>query len=86
MTNRWTDGRTDEKIMLLLHTLTLRGSHVASSVKFHQVVYRIPSVIRQGLPFQNNLKDLVPSCKTNLNLWDCFGRKLHFIAQLHKQD
>ena len=24
--------------------------------------------------FQNNLKDLDPSCKTDLDLWDCLGR------------
>ena len=27
------------------------------------------------LPFLNNLKDLDPSYKTDLDLWDCFGRK-----------
>ena len=31
-TNGWTDGRTDGKIMLLSHTLTTRGSHVAASL------------------------------------------------------
>ena len=24
--------------------------------------------------FQNNLKDLDPSCKMDLDLWDCLGR------------
>ena len=24
--------------------------------------------------FQNNSKDLDPSCKTDLDLWDCLGR------------
>ena len=24
--------------------------------------------------FQNHPKDLDPSCKTDLDLWDCFGR------------
>ena len=24
--------------------------------------------------FQNNPKDLDPSCKTDLDLWDCLGR------------
>ena len=32
-----TDGCTDRKIMFL-HTLTMRGSHVASFVKFRPVV------------------------------------------------
>ena len=27
------------------------------------------------LPFLNNLKDLDPSDKTDLDLWHCFGRK-----------
>ena len=27
------------------------------------------------LPFLNNLKDLDPSYKTDLDFWDCFGRK-----------
>ena len=27
------------------------------------------------LPFLNNLKDLDPSYKTDLDLWDSFGRK-----------
>ena len=27
------------------------------------------------LPLLNNPKDLDPSCKTNLDFWDCFGRK-----------
>ena len=29
----------------------------------------------QVLPFQNNLKDLDPSYKMDLDFWDCFGRK-----------
>ena len=28
-----------------------------------------------GFPFQNNLRDLDLSCKTDLDLWDCFGRE-----------
>ena len=37
--------------------------------------YRISSVIRQSFfPFQNNPKDLDPSFKTDLDLWDCLGR------------
>ena len=30
MTDRWTDGQTDGKIMFLSHNLTMRGGHVAS--------------------------------------------------------
>ena len=44
------------------------------------ITYRIYPAIRNFaiiliLPFLNNLKDLDPSCKTDLDLWDCFGRK-----------
>ena len=28
-----------------------------------------------NLPFLDNPKDLDPSYKTNLDLWDCFGKK-----------
>ena len=39
------------------------------------VIYRISSVIRQSFfPFQNHPKDLDPSCKKDLDLWDGFGR------------
>ena len=31
-------------------------------------------VIIQILPFLNNPKDLDPSCKMDLDFWDCFGR------------
>ena len=37
--------------------------------------YRIYFVIVQVLPFLNNLKDLDPSYKMDLDLWDCFGRE-----------
>ena len=43
MTEKWTgdrrmDGGTHRKIMLLSHTLTIRGSYVASLVEFRLVV------------------------------------------------
>ena len=45
---------------------------VASDMGLH---YRISSVIRQSFFFfQNNPKDLDPSCKTDLDLLDCLGR------------
>ena len=38
-------------------------------------IYRISSDIRQiFFSFQNNPKDLDPSYKTDVDLWDCFGR------------
>ena len=36
-------------------------------------------------PFQDNAKDLDLFCKTDLDLWHCFGMgKTHFKAELHK--
>ena len=37
-------------------------------------MYHISLVIRQIFSFQNNPKDLDPSCKMDLDLWDCLGR------------
>ena len=37
-------------------------------------IYRISSVIRRSFFFHNNPNDLDPSCKTDLDLWDCLGR------------
>ena len=37
-------------------------------VKFCPVVYHISSVIRRRFSFQNNLKDLDPSCGTDFDL------------------
>ena len=34
MTNRWKNAHMDGKIMLLSHTLIMRGSEVASLVEF----------------------------------------------------
>ena len=35
--------------------------------------------------FQNNPKDLDPSCKMDLDLWDCLGRvKIGIIAKFHR--
>ena len=45
--------------------------------------YRISSVIKRSFfSFQNNPKDLDPSYKTDLNLWDCLGTEL----QIRKED
>ena len=50
--------------MLLLRILTMRGSHVASMVKFSPVVYCISSVIRWGfyIPEQLQRSRSGPSC------------------------
>ena len=40
MTDRWADARrTNGKVMLLSHTVTMRGSDVAGLVEFRPVVY-----------------------------------------------
>ena len=37
--------------------------------------------MKRVLPFQNNPKDLDPSCKMDLDVWDCFvGKKLSLIT------
>ena len=37
--------------------------------------------------FQKNPKDLDPSCKTVLDLWDCLARvKIGIIAKFHRTD
>ena len=37
--------------------------------------------------FQNNPKDLDPSCKMDLDLWDCLGMgKMGIIARFHRTD
>ena len=49
--------------------------------------YRISSVIRRSFSFQNNTKDLDPSCKTDLDLWCCLGMgKIGIIARFHRTD
>ena len=46
-----------------------------------QVYYRLPEnhfplVMRQAFfPFQNNSKKVDPSCKMDLDFWDCFKRE-----------
>ena len=50
-------------------------------------IYRISSVIRQIFSFQNNPKDLDPSYKTDLDLWDGLGMcKIGIIARFHRTD
>ena len=49
--------------------------------------YHISSVIRQFFSFQNKPKDLDPSYKMDLDLWDCLGRvklvlQQNFIGQI----
>ena len=50
--------------------------------------YRISLVIRRSFFFfQNNPKDLDPSCKMDLDLLDCLGSvKFGIIAKFHRTD
>ena len=50
-------------------------------------IYPISSIIRQSFSFQNNPKDLDPSCKMDLDLWDCLVRvKIGIVAKFHRTD
>ena len=45
-------------------------------------IYRISLLIRRSFfSFQNNPKDLDPSCKMDLDLWDCLGRAKLVLKQ-----
>ena len=68
--------------MLLLHALTMRGNHVTSLVNFCPTVYStcISLIIRPGffIPKQSERSTYMyvdRSCKTDLDLLDCFGRE-----------
>ena len=49
-----------------------------------KVYYHISSVKDRVFPFQNNPKHLDLSYKTDLDLWDCFGRKKLVLQQNFK--
>ena len=52
----------------------LLSENVAIGIKGNKD-YRISSVMRRSFfSFQNNLKDLDPACKMDLDLWDCLER------------
>ena len=53
-----------------------------------QSAYRMSSVIRRGFfSFQNNTKDLDPSCKTDLDHLGLFRKgKIGIIANFHRTD
>ena len=48
--------------------LSLEWLQITKSVQWNFTIIQI-------LPFLNNLKDLDPSYKTDLDFWDCFGRE-----------
>ena len=35
-------------------------------------------------PFKTNPKNLDPSYKMDLDIWDCFGRETHLVARFRK--
>ena len=57
--------------VMLESTLMARSPYFAAIYK--EVAYFF-GYKTDFFPFQNNSKDLDPSCKTDLNLWDCLGR------------
>ena len=65
-----------EKVFRSIHPLfmLLTGPYSMFFITAN-LIYRISSGIRRSFFFfQNNPKDLDPSCKTDLDLWDCLGR------------
>ena len=46
-----------------------------------QSSYHTSSAIKQGFPYQNNFKDLDLSYKTDLDIWNCFGRENLILLQ-----
>ena len=48
--------------------LSLEWVQITKSVQWNFAIIRV-------LPFLNNLKDLDPSYKMDLDFWDCFGRE-----------
>ena len=48
--------------------------HTGCSPSAHWHTYSISLLIRQSFSFLNNPKDLDPSYKMDLDLWDCLGR------------
>ena len=62
------------------HRCVMANSH--SLYRLGRSHYRISSVIRQSFFFQNNTKDLDPSCKTDLDLWDCLGGENWYYSKI----
>ena len=47
----------------------------------------VPYFFGYKMEFFSNTKDLDPSCKTDLDLWDCLGRwKIGIVAKFHRTD
>ena len=68
------------QLLYRIYSAIRRGFHLSRMTTNKSVLCNF--AIIQVLPFQNNLKDLDPSYKTDLDLWDCFGRKkIHLISE-----
>ena len=55
----------------------LPSAQTAQSFLLHRIIGFLLYFIgykTEFVSFRNNPKDLHPSCKTDLNLWDCLGR------------
>ena len=51
--------------------------HLTSKILLAELCHILPYFFEyktEFFSFQNNPKDLDPSCKTDLDLWDCLGR------------
>ena len=63
----------------------LLNTYIKSSL-VHPILYFF-DYKTEFFSFQNNPKDLDPSCKADLDLWDCLGRvKIGIIAKCHRTD
>ena len=56
-----------------IYSAIRRGFHLSRMTTNNLISSKCKFAIIQVLPFQNNLKDLDPSYKMDLDLWDCFG-------------
>ena len=64
-----------------LFFLNYRNSNLQKRFWYDKGACHISSVIRQSFfPFQNNPKNLDPSYKMDLGLWDCLG-KVQFVLK-----
>ena len=72
-------------LLLLLYLFiysAIRWGFALSRMATNNYISHMKFAIKQILSFLTNPKDLDPSYKMDLDLWDCFGRnKLHLITQ-----
>ena len=51
----------------------MMGTYISGTVSHAKLPYFF-GYKTEFFSFQNNPKDLDPSCKTDLDLWDCLGK------------